>query len=598
MDNTTDPEENQASGSWFRGFDNELQSSAQNLVNTTRAAYRPHLDDAENIDQNEAPPAKRRRFTQVPLPVGNEDQGQSSTVNEPENYVAAVSDAESVAVANDTVTGGEEQNNTDNEADTEPLNESSEATQKPKMYFDWLDEKTLVKIFDQLNLYDLLQMADEDPRIEQVIAEKIMPSRVLNIGEISKHYSVRHAFKHFGRFVPEVVVKQSDIQWKDDKFSEIEEIVRLIGKRCADGNLKRLSITFDIKDKKSCEFRTEIPECFKTLKSLTIIQLSYGTRRSANFEHCLESLLAGCTGLKSLTLSRYRSSGQFLKALNDMKLQELRIEKCFFTESKFWLEFIQKGIPSLKSFSWDDWGIAELKMREEVFGHISTAFQFLEELSFDSGSVSMKMFITFVTLPVNLLKILRIKCSWYDDDVLVALSQMPNLQELHIEFAFARCLGRLFHWSRWFSSRSDWNSFSENRNTAWKNVMQRLTKLQIIKIQSIQYHFGWDSFIDLVTNLPDVQQVGFKGTRTFLRKNIEDIVSCSPQIHTLHLDVPIKSFSPKLYNTLVRDRSRWYRKSPALSIHMDAQKVSNLKQTVGDYATKANCICLRSSSQM
>ncbi|XP_055305994.1 uncharacterized protein LOC129570414 [Sitodiplosis mosellana] len=652
MDKTSDAKEVQASGSWFRGFGNALQGLAQNLVDTSRAAFRPHLDDAEDIDQNEAPPAKRRRLTQDLSTVGDEDQGQSSTGNVYEPAIAAVaesdtqsSDTESVAVSVGTVKRKlflDEKNDTHNydeadtewvvsvgtvkremieeeqneiadvdEADTEPLNEQieadtepfieqgeadtepAEAAKKPKMYFDWLDDKTLVKIFDQLNLYDLLQMADEDPRIEQVIAEKIMPSRVLNIGEISKHYSVRHAFKHFGRFAPEVVMSLSDIQWKDDKLSEIEEIFRLIGKRCSDGNLKKLSITFDIKDKKSCEFRTDISECFKTLESLTIMHCK---RQSAEFDHCLKSLLAGCTGMKSLTLNQIKSNGKFLSALEAIKIQELTIESCRLTESKFWLEMVQKGIPSLKSFNWNNFVIAGLDMLEEAFAHISTAFRNLEELCFDTAFVSMEKFITFAKLQHNPLKVLRLKCSWYDYDVPVALSQMPYLQELHIDIH-----DRWAHWS--FRSRHYYQRrFSRNgeeKNAAWKNAMQCFTKLEIIKIQSTQYCFDWGTYIDFVANLPDVREVGFKGTRAFRQKHIEDIVSMSPQIHTLKLDVPIEaSFTRKLYNTLVRDRSRWYRKSPALCIYMDAQKVSSLKKTVADYATKANCICLHSPSQM
>ncbi|XP_055310580.1 uncharacterized protein LOC129573690 [Sitodiplosis mosellana] len=586
MDNRSDSEKSQPSSFWFRGFSNEWQSFAQNIVDTSRAAYRPHLDDKENIDPNEVPPAKRRRLSQVLLPVGNEDQGRPLAARKPENASVAVNDIESVAVANNTVTDDvihEKQNDTASvsQADTEPLNELSEAepkpnetTEKPKMFFDLLDEEVLVKIFDHLDLYDLLQMSDEDTRIEQIIAEKIMPSRVLNISKIRNHYSIRHAFKHFGEHVRELVVKQSDIQWKDDKLSEIEEIIRLIGKRCSDGKLKKLSISFDMNDIKSSEFRTQVPECFKAIESLTIIHAS---RRSANFDHCLETLLTSCTGLKSLTLNRIGSNGKFLTALNAIKLQQLTIDDCYLTESKFWLEFVQKGIPSLEFFGWDNLHVYGLQFREEAFVHISTAFPCLGDLSFDAASVSMEKFITFAQLPGNPLNVLQLKCSWHDYRVPTALPHLWYLQQLHIEF----------------HDRS--NPIDEEQNTAWKYAMKSLTTLKIIKMQSSQYRFGWDTFIDLVANLPNVQLVHFQGKGQFLHKHIENIVSCSPQILGLKLDVPIKAFTPKLYNTLVRDRTRWYRKSPKLYIFMDAQKVSSLKKSVGDYATKANCISLNSS---
>ena len=67
-------------------------------------------------------------------------------------------DTESDAMADDTVTMKreltieEEQSDTfsGDEADTKP---SSNAAKKPKMYFDWLDKKTLVKIFGEFETF-------------------------------------------------------------------------------------------------------------------------------------------------------------------------------------------------------------------------------------------------------------------------------------------------------------------------------------------------------------------------------------------------------------------------------------------------------------
>lgn len=430
---------------------------------------------------------------------------------------------------------------------------------------------------EHLNLYDLLQMSDEDTRIAQIIGEEIMSSRVLNISEISPHYSVRRAFKHFGRFVSELAVKQSDIQWKDESLNDMEEIVRLIEKRCSEGNLKKLTITFDNNETKSCEFRTKVPECFKTIESLSIIQKN---RRSTELDHCIETLLSACIGLKSLTLNRIGSNGKFLTALNATSLDKLSFDVCFFTESHFWLEFIQKRIPSLKTLIWKNVQILGLSMYAELFRHIENAFPHLEELSIDSKDILMDKFIEYTKFSqTTCLKILRLKCSLHHQHVTKALMQMWYLRELYIEFDDNR-------WNRW-------HEFTEEQKKAWKIAMQHLRMLEIIEIQLLKNRYGWDFFIELVANLPSVRLVTLQGNRPFRLKDIEDIVSCSPDIIGLQLDAPIKAFTPKLYNALVRNRSRWYRKSETLYIFANAHQVARLKTGIAGYDKKSDCICLR-----
>ena len=92
---------------------------------------------------------------------GNEDQGQSSTANDSEIGAVAKIDTD---MAKDTaerelIIIEEEQSDTFsgiphyNEADTKPSDQSSDAPKEPQIYFDWLDEKTLVKIFGEFDAF-------------------------------------------------------------------------------------------------------------------------------------------------------------------------------------------------------------------------------------------------------------------------------------------------------------------------------------------------------------------------------------------------------------------------------------------------------------
>lgn len=384
-----------------------------------------------------------------------------------------------------------------------------------------------------------------------------MKSRVLKISEIRKHYSVRHAFKKFGEFVSEVTVKVSDVQWKDDNLSDIEEIVRLLGKRCSNGNLKKLSITFD---KRSYAFRTKVPDCFKTLESLTIHHMN---ARSTDFDKCLESLLTACTGLKSLTLHRVGTNGQFLTALNNINLQRLTIDICFFTEKDFWLKFVENGIPSLTSFCCKNLHIFGLQFRDDGIEYIGKAFPNIEYLSLDATDVSMQKFA------LTNVKILHVKCSWNERFALNAIKQTKSIEELYIELG-----GHI-----------------NEAETAWKNAMESLNKIRILQFKLS--NSIWDKMLKIFQNLPiNVEVLQLKGRRPFSQKNIEVLVSLLRNIHCLRLDVPINSFPPIFYDALVRDRSRRYPKSPQLKMFMNRQKVNSLKPKISDYAIKANCISL------
>lgn len=453
---------------------------------------------------------------------------------------------------------------------------------------------------DQLDVLDLLNMCDEGERFQKavarhkelavrpesnivrVITEQVLPSQgQLDISTIKAHYSVRHAFK-FGGFVPEILVKLSDIQWKDKELSEIEEIVRMLGKRCSGGHLKALTINFDINEPKSCEFRQEVPDCFKTLESLTII---HGSRRSVSIDNCIETLLAGCTGLKYLTLNRIGSNGKFLTALNNIELQELTIDVCTISESKNWLEFIEKGIPTLKSFSWNLVHIPELQFHDNVFNYIKTAFPNIQKLSFNASHESMGAFMAYTT--VSQLTELHIKCNKLTEKlVLKALENMPYLLALYVEIVhFAS--RRLRRWR--YAANEDPTA---DPKTDWINAMKCLTNLHSIKIES-EVRFKWEAIIEAMANLPLIQMVHLKSNQPINQASIAGIVSLSPYLACVWLDAPVRaSFTPKLYGSLVHDRSRWYRHFRPLDILMEKNYVRYLKREITGYATKESCIRL------
>ncbi|XP_031629837.1 uncharacterized protein LOC116345009 [Contarinia nasturtii] len=445
--------------------------------------------------------------------------------------------------------------------------------QGPKFYLDFLDAKLLKKIFDNLELFDLLKMCDEGENFRKIIAEEIMPNRVLNISEIRPVYSVRHAFKKLGQFVAEVSIKQSDIQWKKAELSVIEEILRLIGKRCAAGHLKKVTIIFDMNDDKSLKLNTEIPDVIKTIEKLHIVQ---NRQQNKKFENCLEKLLPACSQLQSLKLKQIHVTGQLMSVLNTINLYELDLDD-FCVRRESWTEFIQKQMPTLKSFICSNFGIRNTQlyhyhiMRNEIsLDEIDSAFPAIERLS-----ISPNSYISETTNKgLTTLKSLHVK--WYHliPQVMIAVRANTSLEELSISMKHGMYRG-------------------EVEPEFWRETLAGLKKLHSIKIEVGLHSHSWDEIIGWLKDMPSITDVCLIGIRSFKRENIEDVVSLSSELRCLKLDVSISSFTAKMYDTLVRERSRYYRKSPPLNIHLRATVLNKLKQSITEYAKKEKYIRLQ-----
>lgn len=391
-----------------------------------------------------------------------------------------------------------------------------------------------VFLADHLELYDLLQMCNEGEHFRKIIAEKVMPHRVLNISEIHKSYSVRHAFKYLGQFAREVSIKQSDIQWKNEKFSVIEEILRLIGKRCAAGHLKKVSIVFDMNNVKSYNLNTEIPDCMKTIETLRIVQ---NCSRSENLDECVTGLLTGCSQLQSLILERFNSSGIFLSALHKMsQLRELTLDVFCLSKITCWQEFIQKPIPTLKSFCCSNMIIYGTgSFYEQALDQIMTAFPAIERLSCDNN---VSFYSSDKLDALASMKSLHIKSSCIDGNVMKAIQKMTSLEELSIHIQY----GNSYHCG----------GFIRQNGKQWLEALAGLKKLHSIKIQmGRQMAFSWDDVIEWLSELPSVTDICLIGFQSFRKKHIENIVSLSPELRCVKLGMPTTSLTRTLYQNLV-----------------------------------------------
>lgn len=217
---------------------------------------------------------------------------------------------------------------------------------RPNSYLSWLDEVALLNIFKRLQLYDLLQIGELDVNYQQIIGENIISKQKLDIGKVSKHYDTRHTFKQFGPFVTSLVVHETDIQYKDDKFTFIDEIFRLIQKRCTVGRLLSIEIHLDRTEDQHTV--TIVPDVFKGIFSL-IIDAGY-RRDMPKSNNLLGSVISKCLKLNSLTLKGIIGNWDFLVFPQLQNLLTLTISNCRIPHTA-WANFVTKGIHCLSALN-------------------------------------------------------------------------------------------------------------------------------------------------------------------------------------------------------------------------------------------------------
>lgn len=430
----------------------------------------------------------------------------------------------------------------------------------------------LIEIEGSLKLYDLLQMYEAHPAYQKVIAEDVMKNRALNISEFSENYDVRQALIFLGGFTPEIIIKQSDIQYKEDEYSYMEEIVRLIGQRCSKGNLKKVTIVLDSHEKNANAFRMEIPDVMLSIESLTIE--GGANTKKVKCDDFLEAL-AGHK-LSSLTLKWLKHPESHLKILNseESALRELSIENCTMNHAEFWPEFFEKGIPTLESFTWTN---PKRYCTPIKTVDIAKAFPGLKRLRLD---VSRKCSLTIGKLPPNLESVELCGLAVFDHDTLDILAALKDsassIEELSIE-----------------SARNI--NPSHKVKSSWREFLRQLTNVRTINFdRSPLDGTDWSNYVHMIELMPSVSTVTLKGNAKISKTHVKTLVQM-PCITSIKFQVRV-NFSQSLYDLLVTHRTEWHHDSPPLVIHFDSIRYWYpnfgwaLVRSINDYKTKAHRI--------
>lgn len=154
--------------------------------------------------------------------------------------------------------------------------------------------------------------------------------------------ATRHTFKQFDPFVTSLLMSETDIRYKDDKFTFIDEIFRLIQKRCTVGSLKSIEIILDRKEDQHTV--TIVPDVFKGVELLSIFT---GSRKNVvQLDNLMGSVISKCSELCCLSLFGIAGNWIFLVSPQLQTLNTLCISHCQIPHTA-WSNFVVTGIHSL-----------------------------------------------------------------------------------------------------------------------------------------------------------------------------------------------------------------------------------------------------------
>lgn len=434
---------------------------------------------------------------------------------------------------------------------------------RPNSNLSILDEKSFVEICKYLKMFDLLQLAEVDINYQRIIGKHIISKQTLNITEISPNYEVPDIFKCFGEYAQALNICESDIQYKDERYTFAEEIFRLIKKRCTVDRLKTINICFDSKEwtKKSYN-ATKFLDVFAQVESITIgrsapVRYSY-TERDAKLDEFLQSVLVHCTKLRSLKLINLSCAFGFLTMAQLQDLHSLEFEQCHVLYDG-WLKFVAgAGIrPNLKSLIFDrtmffslnstiqHFRTANVKL-SDFLRPIATAYPNLESF----GLINPTEWASLHFIEQN--------CS--------AFQTFQKLKELHLtESSYPKLIETLAV-----------NATIERLTLPLTGISELVpTNInKFIHLRSIEfYNFQRQNFAicQAFSQLPQLDEIILRNMHIILdeevRPFIRQIVTVSPRLRVLKLLTTYSTLNAALYNQLVEIRRQRFPNGPPLELY-------------------------------
>lgn len=415
-------------------------------------------------------------------------------------------------------------------------------------------------------MFDLLQLAEVDINYQRIIGAHIISKRTLNITEIRLNYDVRDVFKSFGEFAQALNICETDIQYKNDRYTFAEEIFRLIKKRCIADRLKTVTICFDSKEwtKKSYD-AAKFLDVFAQVESITISRpapqrYSY-TERDTKFDEFLNSVLVHCTKLRSLKLINLSCGFGFLTVAQLRDLHSLEFEQCHILYDG-WQKFAANAgmRPNLKSLIFDRTGFYSFR---------STMKRFI------SVQVKLNDFLRPIAAVYSSLELfgLIIEHDWTGvssaERNCLAFQAFQKLKELRLnEYFYPNLIETL-------AVNATIEKLTLPLTGLGDLVPTGIDKFVHLRtIEFYNFHRNYFAICQAFSQLPQLDEIILRNKNVTnyvhdeeVRPFIQQIVTISPRLRVIKLYTSYSMLNAALYNQLVDIRRKRFPNGPPLELY-------------------------------
>lgn len=431
---------------------------------------------------------------------------------------------------------------------------------RPNSTLSMLDEKSFIEICKYLKMFDLLQLAEVDINYQRIIGENIIAKQTLDITEISPNYEVRDVFKCFGEFAQALSIRESDIQYKNERYTFAEEIFRLIKKRCVADRLKAITIHFDSKDWLKKPYNaTKFLDVFAQVESITIgkstLAQSSHTQRDKSLDEFLKKVLVHCTQVKTLKLINLSCAFEFLRLAQLRQLHSLEFEHCDIAGDG-WTKFVNDaGIrPHLKSLIFNRTG-------------------FYINCRYCIGKVNQNQFLssiatTFPKLESFCLTHQRLR---FEEPNCSALQTLGKLKELRvIEGEYPNLIETLAGNA---TIEKLTLSLAGLKSAASIDKLRNLRSIELLELRPENL-----SICQAFSLLPQLNEITLHSKYFFpdlqIRRLVRDLVTNAPQLRVLKVFTAYSLLNVALYKQIAMIRRNQLPNGPPLELHASFTSMS------------------------
>lgn len=197
-------------------------------------------------------------------------------------------------------------------------------------------------------------------QLKMTVLENGVRGRVMDFGELADCCHILDVFKIFGQQITKIKIGEKDVQYKNRKYSKLDEVLRLITTYCMKNTLKDVSLQFCYGTTIKKRVLYASLAFFRCIETFTIIETDRRGMETFNFNPVInisvndfvERVIGNAQNIRSIEFHHLKITGRFFNAHHIRNLKRLSLIGCQISVPDAFFSFL-KDNSTLKSFGWD-----------------------------------------------------------------------------------------------------------------------------------------------------------------------------------------------------------------------------------------------------